>query len=157
MRDSNPPRPAWIESLRSSISKMNVQEEANSRALPRYQRGAHICFKDVTFGYEPSRSNTQEYISRGTPGRDSGFGGSVRVPGRPPLASMIPRFFDPWSGAKFKSMVFMFETFKSRVFAHRFQSCFKSLFCSPLTVAQNIAYGRPEASAEEIQAAAYRG
>jgi ATP-binding cassette subfamily B protein/subfamily B ATP-binding cassette protein MsbA len=73
--------------------------------------------------------------------------------GKTTLASLIPRFFDPWQGRVTIDGVDIREV---RVQSLRAQVglVLQDAFLFPLTVAENIAYGSPTASREEIEAAA---
>jgi ATP-binding cassette subfamily B protein/subfamily B ATP-binding cassette protein MsbA len=69
------------------------------------------------------------------------------------LVSLIPRFFDPWQGRVFFDGVDVCQV-QLKSLRSQIALVLQEPFLLPLTVAQNIAYGRPGASPEEIMAAA---
>jgi ABC-type multidrug transport system fused ATPase/permease subunit len=73
--------------------------------------------------------------------------------GKSTLVSLIPRFFDPWAG---RVTLDGRDVRQIRLASLRAQVALvlQEPFLLPLTVAENIAYGRPGASREEIEAAA---
>jgi ATP-binding cassette subfamily B protein len=73
--------------------------------------------------------------------------------GKSTLVSLIPRFFDPWSG---RVTVDGWDVREVTLASLRAQVAIvlQEPFLLPLTVAENIAYGRPEAAREEIVASA---
>jgi ATP-binding cassette subfamily B protein/subfamily B ATP-binding cassette protein MsbA len=73
--------------------------------------------------------------------------------GKSTLVSLIPRFFDPWEGRVLLDGVDLREL-RLRDLRAQVALMLQEPFLLPLTVAENIAYGRPEARREEIEAAA---
>ena len=75
-----------------------------------------------------------------------------RQAGKTTLASLVPRFFDPWEGQVLFDGT---DACEFRLYSLRQQVSLvlQEPFLLPLTVAENIAYGRPHASSEEIVAA----
>jgi ATP-binding cassette subfamily B protein/subfamily B ATP-binding cassette protein MsbA len=67
--------------------------------------------------------------------------------------SLIPRFFDPWQGRVLFDEVDVREV-QLQSLRSQIALVLQEPFLLPLTVAQNIAYGRPSAGQEEIVAAA---
>jgi ATP-binding cassette subfamily B protein/subfamily B ATP-binding cassette protein MsbA len=111
-----------------------------------------VRLEGVTFGYEPERP-----ILRGV-SLDVPAGQTVAVvgytgAGKTTLVSLVPRFFDPWQG---RVLVDGRDVRDVRLRSLREQVgvVLQEPVLFPLTVAENIAYGRPEASREEIEAAA---
>ncbi len=68
---------------------------AVAAAEPR--RGGHVVFERVTFGYEPDRPVLREVSLDVRPGETLALVGSSGA-GKTTLASLLPRFFDPWQG-----------------------------------------------------------
>jgi ATP-binding cassette subfamily B protein/subfamily B ATP-binding cassette protein MsbA len=73
--------------------------------------------------------------------------------GKTTLVSLIPRFFDPWAGS------ITFDGFDIREVTiaslrKNVSIVLQEPFLLPFTVADNIAYGRPDASRDQIVAAA---
>jgi ATP-binding cassette subfamily B protein/subfamily B ATP-binding cassette protein MsbA len=73
--------------------------------------------------------------------------------GKSTLVSLVPRFFDPWSGTVRLDGVDLREATAQSVRA-QVAIVLQEAFLFPMSVADNIAYGRPGASHEEIEQAA---
>jgi ATP-binding cassette subfamily B protein/subfamily B ATP-binding cassette protein MsbA len=135
-------------------SEEGVREQAGAKPLPACSPGecGHVRFEDVTFGYTAGQPVLSGITLEGRPGETIALVGATGA-GKSTLMSLIPRFFDPWEG---RVMVdgrdvrdLQLASLRSRV-----ALVLQEPFLLPLTVAQNIAYGRPLASQEEIVAAA---
>jgi ATP-binding cassette subfamily B protein/subfamily B ATP-binding cassette protein MsbA len=73
--------------------------------------------------------------------------------GKTTLVSLVPRFFDPWQGRVLLDGHDVRDlTLKS--LREQVGLVLQDAFLFPLTIAENIAYGRPGASRAEIEAAA---
>jgi ATP-binding cassette subfamily B protein len=73
--------------------------------------------------------------------------------GKSTLVSLIPRFFDPWSGRVSIDGADVRDLTLASLRSH-VSLVLQEPFLLPLSVADNIAYGRPEATKDEIVAAA---
>jgi ATP-binding cassette subfamily B protein/subfamily B ATP-binding cassette protein MsbA len=73
--------------------------------------------------------------------------------GKTTLAGLVPRFFDPWSGRVLLDGHDLREVCLEDVRAH-VSLVMQEPLLFPLSIAENIAYGRPGASRAEIEAAA---
>jgi ATP-binding cassette, subfamily B, bacterial len=73
--------------------------------------------------------------------------------GKSTLVSLVPRFFDPWQG---RVLVDGKDVRDLQLHSLRRQVglVLQEPFLFPFTIAENIAYGRPEATRQEIEAAA---
>lgn len=130
-----------------------VHESASPVPAPRSgQGGADIRFENVTFGYEPSRPVLRDISLQVRPGERIALVGATGA-GKSTLASMIPRFFDPWEGRVLLNGVDLREL---QLDSLRQQTALAMQDCSllPLSVWNNIALGRAAATREEIVASA---
>lgn len=132
-------------------SEVAVSDVPGARPLPENTPG-EIRFEKVTFGYAPARPVLREVTLKASPGETVALVGPTGA-GKSTLVSLLLRFYDPSSG------VITFDGHDLR--ALRVSSVrgavsivLQDAFLLPLTVAENIAYGRPGASMAEIQAAA---
>ncbi len=112
----------------------------------------HICLEGVSFGYEPDRPIIQQVTLEARPGETIALVGATGA-GKSTLVSLIPRLFDPWKGrVTFDGLdvrEIQLESLRSQI-----SLVLQEPFLLPLTIAENIAYGHPNASREEIIAAA---
>jgi len=127
-----------------------VADKPNAIILPPVR--GHIQLEDVAAGYDRDRPVLKNVSLEAQPGETIAIVGATGA-GKTTLVSLIPRFADPWEG-------------RVLVDGHDVRDvCLKSLrdqigivlqesFLFPLTIAENIAYGRPEASRKEVEAAA---
>jgi ATP-binding cassette subfamily B protein/subfamily B ATP-binding cassette protein MsbA len=113
---------------------------------------AHIRFEGVTFAYRPGAPVLEDLSLEVRPGEVIALVGATGA-GKSTLVSLIPRFHDVARGRVLFGGVdvrqLRLESLRSRIaIVHQEPLLF------PLTVAENIRYGRPEASDEEVRAAA---
>ena len=73
--------------------------------------------------------------------------------GKSTLVSLIPRFFDPWQGRVLFDGIDV-RDLKLSSLRQAISIVLQEPFLLPLSIAENIAYGRPDASRQEIVAAA---
>jgi ATP-binding cassette subfamily B protein/subfamily B ATP-binding cassette protein MsbA len=133
-------------------SEEGVREAPNARELPVRGVSGHVRLEGVTFGYEPGREVLRGVDLEGRPGETVALVGRTGA-GKSTVVSMIPRFFDPWQG----TVRLDGEDVRGlRLSSLRQQIALvlQEPFLLPLTVAENIAYGRPGASRGEVEAAA---
>ena len=131
-------------------SEEMVKEEPGAPALP-VVRG-HVRFEEVTVGYESDRPVLHEVSIEAHPGETIALVGPTGA-GKSTLVSLIPRFFDPWSG---RVSIDGHDVRSVQLKSLRAQIALvlQEPFLLPLSAAENIAYGRPGATREEVEAAA---
>jgi ATP-binding cassette subfamily B protein/subfamily B ATP-binding cassette protein MsbA len=112
----------------------------------------HVLYEDVTFGYTPGRPVLRNVSLEARPGEVIAIVGPTGA-GKTTLMNLLLRFFDPWSG---RILIDGHDLRGLRVRTLRQQVAIvlQEPFIFPLSVAENIAYGRPDAGREEIVAAA---
>ena len=112
----------------------------------------HIRYEDVEFGYEEGRPVLKSVSLEANPGEVVAIVGPTGA-GKTTLVNLLVRFYDPWSG---RITIDGHDLRKVRIRSLREQisMVLQDPFIFPITVAENIAYGRPDASREEIEAAA---
>ena len=132
-----------------------VKEAPNAVALPspgHNDRSRNVRLEQVTFGYEPGHPVLQDVSLEVAPGETVALVGATGA-GKTTLVSMILRFYDPWSG---RVLVNGWDVRELSIASLRSQIAIvlQDPFLLPLSVAENIAYGRPDATHDEIEAAA---
>lgn len=106
----------------------------------------------VTFGYDPERPVLRDVSLEAAPGETVALIGRTGV-GKSTLVHLIPRFFDPWEGQVLIDGRDVRDVDLASLREH-IAVVLQESFLLPGTVADNIAYGRPGASREDIVRAA---
>ena len=127
-----------------------VAERPDAPPLPS-ARG-HVRLEAVTFGYEPGRPVLRGVSLEVRPGETVAIVGATGA-GKSTLVGLIPRLFDPWEG---RVTVDGHDVRDVQLASLRRQVALvlQEPFLFPVSVAENIAYGRPGASRAEVEAAA---
>ena len=112
----------------------------------------HVRYEAVTFGYEPDRAVLKDVSLEARPGEVVAIVGPTGA-GKTTLVNLLIRFFDPSSG---RVLIDGHDLRALRIRSLRQQVAMvlQEPFIFPLSAADNIAYGRPDASRAEIEAAA---
>src|SRR5262245_52510423 len=141
-------------SARRVLEVLRTEREVADRpgAVTLPPAAGHVRVENVTFGYEPGRPVLKGVSLEALPGQTVAVVGPTGA-GKTTLVSLVPRLFDPWEG---RVTVDGRDVRDVRLASLRGQVAFvlQEPFLFPLTVAENIAYGRPEASRAEVEAAA---
>jgi ABC-type multidrug transport system fused ATPase/permease subunit len=111
-----------------------------------------VEFRDVTFSYQPGRPVLQEISVTVQPGQMIGLVGPSGS-GKSTLASLLPRFYDPTSGAILIDGQDI-RDYSIRSLRRQIGFVLQDTQLFHASVSQNISYGRPEATQEEIVRAA---
>jgi ATP-binding cassette subfamily B protein/subfamily B ATP-binding cassette protein MsbA len=111
-----------------------------------------ISLEGVNFGYEAGRLALQDVSLEVEPGETIALIGPTGA-GKTTLVSLIPRFFDPWQGRVTLDGTDV-RDIELASLRKQVSLVLQDPFLLPLTAAENIAYGCPGASREEIVAAA---
>jgi ATP-binding cassette subfamily B protein/subfamily B ATP-binding cassette protein MsbA len=111
-----------------------------------------VVFEGVTFGYVAGLPVLHGVDLRVAAGETVAIVGATGA-GKSTLVSLVPRFVDPLEG---RVLVDGHDVRDCQVVSVRRQVSvvLQDSFLFPMSVAENIAYGRPDASREEIEAAA---
>jgi ATP-binding cassette subfamily B protein/subfamily B ATP-binding cassette protein MsbA len=132
---------------------------AVERDLPEGKRIAaetgirgEIVFENVTFGYTPGQPVLRGVNLHVTPGQTVAIVGSSGA-GKSTLVSLLPRFYDPQSGRVLLDGTDVRE-FTLASLRQQIAMVLQPPLVFPITVRENIAYGRPGASPEAVEQAA---
>jgi len=129
-----------------------IKELPGAIQLPPVE--GYICFKDVSFGYDSKELILENINLEIKPGERVALVGPSGV-GKSTLVSLIPRFYDSTSGVV---TVDGYDVKKVKLASLRQQISIvpQETILFNGTIGDNIAYGRPEATDEEIAEAAKR-
>ncbi|HUP24719.1 MAG TPA: ABC transporter ATP-binding protein [Thermoanaerobaculia bacterium] len=146
---------ASIERLMEILEcDQEVREAPNAKPLPATPSGksGHVMLEDVSFGYEPRRPVLNGVTLEARPGEVVALVGPSGA-GKSTLMSLIPRLLDPWQG---RVLIDGSDVRMATLDSVRARTALVSqeTLLLPMTVAENIAYGRPGASRSEIHEAA---
>lgn len=128
----------------------DVPERPNARSLSRAT--GSIEFRNVTFAYDEAHPVIEGVSFSIRPGMRVGITGPTGA-GKSTLMGLLTRFFDPTSGAILLDGVDL-RDYRLEDLRNQFAIVLQEPVLFSTTIGENIAYGRPEASADEIVVAA---
>ena len=150
-----------INSLQSAFASaqrtfqlLDEEEERPDPALPAQverARGA-ISFRHVSFGYEPDRPLMRDISFEAAPGRKIAVVGATGA-GKTTLINLLMRFYEVDGGRILLDGTDTAAMTRAGLREH-FGMVLQDTWLFGGTVAENIAYGKPDASRAEIEAAA---
>jgi ATP-binding cassette subfamily B protein len=129
-----------------------VSEKPNAKALER-ARGDFV-FANVSFAYEPGHDVLRNIRLVIKSGSRVGIQGKTGA-GKTTLVSLLTRFYDPTSGSIVLDDTDLCD-YKLADLRNQFAIVLQETMLFSSTIRENIAYGKPEASEEEIREAARR-
>ncbi len=132
---------------------MEIEPAVRDRpnALDRPATGA-VRYEDVVFGYEPDRPVLHGISFTAEPGEVLAIAGPTGA-GKTTLASLLVRFFDPWQGRVTIGGTDI-RDFTVHSLRRQIALVLQDPFIFPTTIAENISLGRPDATRQQIVAAA---
>ena len=131
-------------------TEVQVKDKPGAVALPEVS--GRITFENVSFGYEPGRLVLKNVSFEATPGETIALVGMTGA-GKSTLVSLLPRFFDPLEGRVLVDSIDVRDV-RVKSLRQHIAIVLQEPFLFPISVAENIAYGNPQATSAQIEAAA---
>lgn len=150
-----------INSLQSALASaertfnfLDAAEEVPDTSAPVHLENAkgEIIFKNVSFGYTPDKILMKNISFTAKPGQKIAVVGSTGA-GKTTLINLLMRFYEVNSGQITIDGICSTDMTRKEL-RHNFGMVLQDTWLFGGTIAENIAYGRPEATMEEIKAAA---
>ncbi|WP_025229680.1 ABC transporter ATP-binding protein [Fimbriimonas ginsengisoli] len=129
---------------------IDIEEAPDAVAIPKVKGG--VKFEDVHFGYDKAREVLHGIDLDVLPGEMIGLVGHSGA-GKSTLINLLMRFYDPTQGTISIDGIDLRKV-KLDDFRRQVGVVLQESYLFPGTVRDNIAYGRPTASLEEVLAAA---
>jgi subfamily B ATP-binding cassette protein MsbA len=127
-----------------------IRDLPGAKRAPRF-KGA-IDFKNVEFSYDADQPVLKDISLKIAPGQLAALVGPTGA-GKTTIVSLLPRFYDLTAG-EIRIDGTDIRQFKSRSLRQQIAFVLQETLLFRATVAQNIAYGKPEATRDEIIRAA---
>ena len=140
-----------LERIQSVLETNSVTTELPNAIKPGKLKG-EIVFKEISFGYDAQRPVIKDFNLKILPGKQIGICGATGS-GKSTIASLIARFYDPSSGKIFMDGTDICE-FTLEGLREQIGFVLQDTVLFYGSIRENIAYGRPEATEEEIVQAA---
>lgn len=129
----------------------NANDTQNPVKLPEKLKG-DIIFKDVDFSYDPGKLILKNINLRATPGKKTALVGSTGA-GKTTIFNILPRFYDVEKGDVLIDGISIKDMNRDDL-RHSMSLVLQDTHLFTGTVMENIRYGKPDATDEEVIAAA---
>ncbi len=145
---------SWLVSADRAFSLLEETPEVRNRphARPLAKAAGNVAFHDVTFAYMPSRPVLRDVCFEAAAGSRVGILGPSGS-GKSTLVGLLARFYDADAGEVRLDGVEI-RDYRLADLRNQFAFVLQEPVLFSTSVAENIAYGRPQASRQEIMDAA---
>jgi ATP-binding cassette subfamily B protein len=131
-------------------AEAEIKEKPDALTLPSLK--GHVKFENVSFGYEKGRQILKNINLEAKPGETVALLGATGS-GKSTIIRLIPRFYDVSSG-RVTVDGYDVRDVKLKSLRKQIGIVSQETFLFTMTIKENIAYGKPQATMEEIIAAA---
>lgn len=128
------------------------EESADATGRPAAEAHGEVRFEDVSFSYDPERPLIEHLTLTAQPGSTVAIVGPTGA-GKTTMVNLVMRFYDPQSGRITIDGVDI-TSIPRGVLRGRIGMVLQDTWLFAGTIRDNIAYGRPDASEEEVLEAA---
>jgi ATP-binding cassette subfamily B protein/subfamily B ATP-binding cassette protein MsbA len=112
----------------------------------------HVRIENASYGYAPGEPFLKNINLEAQPGETVAIVGATGA-GKSTVVGLIPRFFDVWEGRVLVDGHDV-RNVQLRSLRRQISLVLQEPLLFPISIAENIAYGRPEASRREVEEAA---
>ncbi len=136
----------------SEILEIERDMKDGDRVFPETGAAGEITLEDVSFQYVPDQPVLKHISVQIRPGRKVAIVGPTGV-GKSTFVSLFPRFYDASEGRVLIDGIDVRE-YQLKSLRRQISMVLQPPLVFPISIRENIAYGRPEATEEEIVSAA---
>jgi ATP-binding cassette subfamily B protein/subfamily B ATP-binding cassette protein MsbA len=134
------------------ILEVEKDLKEGTQAFPRSGTRGEVVWENVSFHYTTEQPVLQNINLSVKPGEKIAFVGPTGV-GKSTLVSLIPRFYDPRAGRVLIDGIDL-RDYQLKSLRSQISMVLQPPLVFPISVRENIAYGKPEARIEEVISAA---
>jgi ATP-binding cassette, subfamily B, bacterial len=131
---------------------LRERQDLRDGQLSTPRLSGRIAFEGIDFSYRPSQPVLRDISLDIQPGQRVAIVGPTGA-GKSTLVSLLPRFYDPQEGRVLLDGTDI-RTFRLKELRRQIALVLQPPLLLPVSIRENIAYGLPEASDEQIQEAA---
>ena len=129
---------------------VELEDQPGAQPMPRIV--GKVEFDDVTFGYKPGEPVLHAVDLLAEPGQTVALVGPTGA-GKSSIVSLLMRFYDPWQGALRVDDIDIRQVQRASL-RRQMGMVLQDTFLFSGTIADNIRFGRPDATDDEVAAAA---
>ena len=129
---------------------VELEDKPAAQAMPQIQ--GHVQFDHVTFGYKSGQPVLHDINMDARPGQTIALVGPTGA-GKSSIVNLLMRFYDPWEGAVRVDGIDIRDVQRGSL-RRQMGMVLQDTFLFSGTIGDNIRYGRPDATDEEVEAAA---